>query len=89
MLITKKTGQTVLFYAVSFLILYFLGVADPGGPCVPPVGIILGLFIFLPICVFLFAYNFFQAVSKGKEYLLSAVLHGLIIVALCVSFAIA
>jgi hypothetical protein len=88
MLITKKIGKTALFYVVSFLLLYLLSIADHGGPCSPPLFIILGLLIFIPACVFLFAYNFYQTVVKGKEYLLSAILHGLVIATLCVGVAI-
>lgn len=85
---SKKVLQTVLFYAVSWSVLYLISTVDKGGPCSPPLGMMLGFFLFIPVCIFLFAWNFFQTVRKGKEYLLSAIIHGLVIAALCIGIAI-
>ena len=88
MLIFKKILPTILFYIVSLGVLYLAGKASPGGPCVPGLGMLLGFFIFFPLCLLLFAWNFYLTVKNGKVNLLSTVIHGLVIATLCVGAAI-
>lgn len=87
-MLLKKMLQTVLFYAVSFVILYFIFKVDRGGPCAPPLGMMLALFLFFPLCIFLFAWNFYLFVKKGKDHLPSMIIHGLVIATLCVGVAV-
>ncbi|AXY74798.1 hypothetical protein D3H65_12760 [Paraflavitalea soli] len=84
----KKIGQTVLFYGVLILAITIGQRIDPGGPCEPGLGMML-TFLFFPICIILFVWNFYQSIiKKRKDYLPSFIIHGLVIITFCVGVAI-
>lgn len=79
MLMLRKIGQTVLFYGVLFLAMSIGHWIYPGGPCVPGIGMLLAFVVFFPLCIFLFAWNFYKYIKQGTAYLPSMIIHGLVV----------
>ncbi len=69
---------TIIYYAVTTAVIFFLHKLDPGGPCVPGLGM-SAAFVFFWITIALLARHFYLAISGNKKHYLVAILHTLVL----------
>ena len=69
---------TIIYYAISIAAIFFLHKFDPGGPCVPGLGIMAAFIVFW-ITIALLARNFYLAISGDKKHYLVGIIHTLVL----------
>lgn len=78
-----KMVQTLLFYAICISLVALGEWIVPSGPCTPGCGFLVGI-LAAPISLFLFAWNGFLLLAKGRDWLPSTLIHGLVIATIMV-----